>query len=130
MYYPNRNYQGLYADVDPDFSIPWSLNLSFNYNENRVTPIQVLKYTTLRADLNFNLTKYWKFSLGGSYDFENKEFAAPQIVVSRDLHCWIMNFIWNPIGTYTGYRFEIKVKEPQLQDLKLEKSDNFFSGRR
>jgi len=130
VYYQNRNYQGLYADVDPDFSIPWSLNLSFNYNENRVTPIQVLKYTTLRADLNFNLTKYWKFSLGGSYDFENKEFAAPQIVVSRDLHCWIMNFIWNPIGTYTGYRFEIKVKAPQLQDLKLEKSDNFFSGRR
>lgn len=130
VYYRNTNYQGLYAEVDPDFSIPWSLNVSFNYNENRVTPIQVLKYTTLRADLNFNLTKYWKFSLSGSYDFEQKNFAAPQIVVSRDLHCWIMNFVWNPVGTYTGYRFEIKVKAPQLQDLKLEKSDNFFSGRR
>ena len=130
VFYQNRNYQGLFADVDPDFSIPWSLNLSFNYNENRVTPVQILKYTTLRADLNFNLTKFWKFTLRGSYDFENKEFAAPQIVVSRDLHCWIMNFVWNPVGTYTGYRFEIKVKAPQLQDLKLEKSDNFFSGRR
>ncbi len=130
VFYQNRNYQGLYAEVDPDFSIPWSLNVSFNYNENRVTPIQVLKYTTLRADLNFNLTKYWKFSLSGSYDFEQKDFAAPQIVISRDLHCWIMNFVWNPVGTYTGYRFEIKVKAPQLQDLKLEKSDNFFSGRR
>ncbi len=41
-----------------------------------------------------------------------------------------MNFVWNPVGTYTGYRFEIKVKAPQMQDLKLEKSDNFFSGRR
>jgi hypothetical protein len=130
IFYQNRNYSGLYGDIDPDFSIPWSLNLSFNYNENRVTQLQILKYTTLRADLNFNLTKNWKFTMSGSYDLENKEFAAPQIVVSRDLHCWIMNFMWNPIGTYTGYRFEIKVKAPQLQDLKLEKSDNFFSGKR
>ncbi|OQY79522.1 MAG: hypothetical protein B6D45_00595, partial [Ignavibacteriales bacterium UTCHB3] len=76
------------------------------------------------------LTKSWKFSLSGSYDFEKKDFAAPQVVISRDLHCWVMNFVWNPIGTYTGYRFEIKVKAPQLQDLKVEKSDSFFSGRR
>ncbi|MCK7525632.1 MAG: hypothetical protein MZV64_52530 [Ignavibacteriales bacterium] len=53
----------------------------------------------------------------GSYDIQSKEFAAPQVRISRDLHCWFMNFIWNPIGTYTGFRFEIRVKAPQLQDL-------------
>jgi len=45
------------------------------------------------------------------------------------LHCWFMNFIWNPIGTYTGFRFEIRVKASMLQDLKLTKQDQFFNTR-
>jgi hypothetical protein len=40
-----------------------------------------------------------------------------------------MDFTWNPIGTYRGYRFEIRVKAPQLQDLKVTKQDQFFDGR-
>lgn len=123
-------YSGIYSDEDPDFTIPWSLSLAFNYSFSRQTPEISTKFTNIRADINFNLTKNWKFSVGGNYDLENKEFAAPQISISRDLHCWIMNFFWYPIGTYRGYRFEIKVKAPQLRDLKLEKSDNFFSGKR
>jgi len=67
--------------------------------------------------------------VSGTYDFVNKDFSAPRIVISRDLHCWVMNFTWNPIGLYRGYQLEIRVKAPQLQDLKLEKSDRFFSGR-
>jgi hypothetical protein len=58
-----------------------------------------------------------------------KEFVAPQIRISRDLHAWIMNFTWNPVGLYTGYMLEIKVKAPQLSDLKVTKRDQFFSGR-
>ncbi|MFB3057874.1 MAG: hypothetical protein ACE1ZQ_12040, partial [Ignavibacteriaceae bacterium] len=60
----------------------------------------------------------------------DKEFVAPQIKVTRDLHCWLMNFTWNPIGTYQGFRFEIRVKAPQLQDLKLTKQDQFFNTSR
>ncbi|NUM69357.1 MAG: LPS-assembly protein LptD [Ignavibacteriaceae bacterium] len=123
-------YTGLYSPVEPDFTIPWSLSLSYNFNENRFNPNSIQKFSNVRGDFSLSLTKNWKFTLGGSYDIERKEFAAPQIVISRDLHCWVMNFVWNPVGTYTGYRFEIKVKAPQLSDLKLEKSDNFFSGRR
>jgi hypothetical protein len=44
--------------------------------------------------------------------------------ISRDLHCWLMNFQWSPLGPYAGYRFEIKVKAPQLQDIKLTKQNN------
>jgi hypothetical protein len=40
-----------------------------------------------------------------------------------------MNFTWNPVGLFRGYFFEIKVKAPQLSDLKLTKSDQFYSGR-
>lgn len=122
-------YQGLYNDEDADFSIPWDLTLNYNYNENRPTPLAITKNSNLSGSFNFNLTPKWKFSVTGSYDIERNEFAAPQVRISRDLHCWMMNFTWNPIGTYRGYRFEIRVKAPQLQDLKITKRDQFFEGR-
>lgn len=122
-------YQGLYTDRDPDFSIPWDLSLNYYYNESRPNPKSVFKSSSISGSLNFNLTPAWKFSVTGSYDFERKEFAAPQIRISRDLHCWLMNFTWNPIGTFRGYRFELRVKAPQLQDLKLTKQDQFYDGR-
>jgi lipopolysaccharide assembly outer membrane protein LptD (OstA) len=122
-------YQGLYNDKDADFSIPWDLSLNYNFNESRPIPTKINKSSNISGSFNFNLTPKWKFSVTGSYDLSRKEFAAPQIRISRDLHCWTMNFTWNPIGTYRGYNFEIRVKAPQLQDLKITKRDQFFDGR-
>ncbi len=123
-------YMGIYGEDPVDFSIPWDVSLNFNYSYRKTNPVDVVRYSNISANLNFNLTPAWKFSFTGSYDLINKEFAAPQIRVHRDLHCWEMNFTWNPIGTFTGYRFEIRVKAPQLQDLKLQKEDRFYGGRR
>ena len=126
----NRNvYQGIYDQSEPDFTIPWQLSLTYNFNMNRQTPEEEQIYSNLSGSISFSLTKNWKFDITGSYDFDRNEFVAPQVRVSRDLHCWIMNFTWNPIGTYTGFRFEIRVKAPQLQDLKLTKQDQFFDTR-
>jgi lipopolysaccharide assembly outer membrane protein LptD (OstA) len=122
-------YQGLYSDQDPDFSVPWDFTLNYNYNESRPSPYKITKGSNISGSVNFNLTQNWKFSATASYDLQRKEFAAPQIRISRDLHCWIMNFTWNPIGTYRGYVFEIRVKAPQLQDLKVTKRDQFYEGR-
>ena len=122
-------YQGIYNNEDPDFTVPWSISLNYNYNLSRPTPQQSTTNSNLSGSLSFSLTPAWKFDLTGSYDFNSKEFAAPQVTISRDLHCWFMNFIWNPIGTYTGFRFEIRVKAPQLQDLKITKQDQFFNTR-
>jgi hypothetical protein len=124
-----QNYQGVYNQKEPDFSIPWSLSLSYNYSLNKPTPLNSTSYSNLSGSLDFNLTPAWKFSVSGSYDFKEKQFAAPQIQISRDLHCWIMNFTWNPIGLYRGYNLEIRVKAPQLQDLKLTKRSDFYSGK-
>jgi len=122
-------YQGLYDDRDPDFTIPWDLSLSYNYVLDKSVPTNTRSFSNMSGSLNFNLTPNWKFSVTGSYDFDRKEFSAPQVRISRDLHCWLMNFTWNPIGTFTGYRFEIRVKAPQLQDLKVTKQDQFYDGR-
>jgi lipopolysaccharide assembly outer membrane protein LptD (OstA) len=122
-------YQGLYDDKDPDFTIPWDLSLNYNYNLDKSIPSSPKSFSNMSGGINFNLTPNWKFSVTGSYDFDRKEFSAPQIRISRDLHCWLMNFTWNPIGTLRGYRFEIRVKAPQLQDLKVTKQDQFYDGR-
>jgi lipopolysaccharide assembly outer membrane protein LptD (OstA) len=117
-------------DAPPNFSIPWNLSLSYNYNLSKLNPNDVSKYSNLSADLSFSLTKNWKFTMRGSYDFDRKEIIAPQITIYRDLHCWEMNFNWNPIGTYRGFNFEIRLKAPELQDIKVTKSKGIYSGRR
>ena len=122
-------YQGIYDTRDPDFTIPWNIALTYNYNLDRTNPGNSKTFSNLSGSFSFSLTPSWKIDLTGSYDIESKEFAAPQIKISKDLHCWFMNFIWNPIGTYTGFRFEIRVKASMLQDLKLTKQDQFFNTR-
>ncbi len=129
--FKKKDYISLYDDTEtPDLDIPWNLSLSYSFNLSKPTPNQVNKSSNLNADLNFSLTKNWKFVMRGSYDFQTKQIAAPQISIFRDLHCWEMNFVWNPLGSYRGFRFEIRMKAPELQDIKVTKSGGLYSGRR
>jgi lipopolysaccharide assembly outer membrane protein LptD (OstA) len=126
-----KDYIGLYDETRaPDLSIPWNLNLSYSYNFSKPDPEYSTSYSSLNADLSFSITKNWKFTVRGSYDFDSKKIIAPQITIYRDLHCWEMHFNWNPIGYYSGFRFEIRLKAPELQDIKVTKSGGVFSGRR
>lgn len=126
-----KDFIALYDDSQtPDLTIPWNLSLSYNFNFSKPNPSQSDVFSNLSADLGFSLTKNWKFTVRGSYDFQEKKVSAPQITVFRDLHCWEMNFTWNPLGTYNGFRFEIRMKAPELQDIKVTKSEGLYSGRR
>jgi len=118
------SYRGIYDRPEPDFSIPWSLSLSFNFSQSQENPTQKFRSANISGSLDFNLTENWKFTASSSYDLVAKQLAAPQINISRDLHCWLMNFSWTPLGVYSGYRFEIRVKAPQLQDIKVTKQNN------
>jgi hypothetical protein len=110
-----------YEQEDPDFSIPWKLSFAFNYSETKVPPFPT-RSVDMNGHLEMNLTENWKLSFQTNYDVLDKQFIAPQINVSRDLHCWIMNFTWVPIGDHRYYQLEIRVKAPQLKDLKVTKS--------
>ncbi|MBI2428292.1 MAG: LPS-assembly protein LptD [Ignavibacteriales bacterium] len=118
------SYRGIYDTPEPDFSIPWSLSLSFNFSQSQENPARKFRSANVSGSLDFNLTENWKFTASSSYDLVAKQLAAPQINISRDLHCWLMNFSWTPLGVYSGYRFEIRVKAPQLQDIKVTKQNN------
>ena len=119
-----NGYVGLYEEVEPDFSIPWNLDLTWNFNQNQSDPRRKILSSNISAALGFNLTEFWKINATTSYDVINKQFAAPQITVYRDLHCWELNFSWVPTGQYRNYRLEIRLKAPQLQDVKVTKQFN------
>ena len=53
-----------------------------------------------------------------------KEIAAPYVTAYRDLNSWEMLFNWYPTGSYKGFKLEIRIKAPDLRDIKIEKETN------
>jgi hypothetical protein len=111
----------LYQEDIPDFSIPWNLSAAFTYSLSQENPDQKFRSANVSINGGFNLTENWRFTVSTSYDVITRQVAAPSINIFRDLHCWEMNFNWRPSGTLAGYRLEIRVKAPQLQDVKVTK---------
>jgi hypothetical protein len=121
---PNRINQGIYEREEADFSIPWNISLNYSFSQSQSNPRQKYRSSALSAQLSFNLTEKWQISTGAYYDFVNDEFSAPSVGVTRDLHCWTMNFTWRPMGIARGFLLEIRIKAPQLQDLKVTKQES------
>jgi lipopolysaccharide assembly outer membrane protein LptD (OstA) len=121
---PKTGVYGLYNQEEPDFSIPWNLDLMWNFSQNQSDPRVKFRSSSLIIGLGFNLTEFWKINASASYDVLNRQISAPQISVYRDLHCWEMNFTWVPIGLYRNFQLTIRLKAPQLQDVKLTKQSS------
>ncbi|MDR2936819.1 MAG: LPS-assembly protein LptD [Rikenellaceae bacterium] len=112
---------GLYYD----FSVP--LNFGFNYSVN-YTNNGVRSNVSQTVNFNFstNLTPKWGITMSQlGYDFASKRLTPGQFVLTRDLHCWQMNFTWIPFGTMKSWSFNISVKSGALRDLKYDKSRNY-----
>jgi hypothetical protein len=112
-------YQSIYDKEEADFSIPWNISLSYSFGQSQPIPGVINRQSSANMNLSFNLTDKWQISTGASYDFVTKKHFIPSVDVTRDLHCWTMSFSWYPMGIREGYRFELKVKAPQLQDIKV-----------
>ncbi len=119
-----KMYYSIYDREDADFSIPWNISISYNFSQSQPTPQYYSRSSSINASLSFNLTEKWQIATSGSYDFVRKQHFIPSVSVTRDLHCWQMSFSWYPMGVLEGYRFELKVKAPQLQDLKITKQNS------
>jgi hypothetical protein len=68
-----KSYVSLYDEEPADFSIPWNLDLSWNYSENRPSPQVMFRSSTLAARLGFNLTQAWKISTSANYDIISRQ---------------------------------------------------------
>ncbi len=114
------------------FEIPWniSLNYSFRLTEDpqKFDPKKMAYDYKITSDINLNgnlsLTPKWRLNFASGYSFDRKEIAHTNIGISRDLHCWSMNFNLVPVGRYKSYYFTIRVNSSMLQDLKYEKRNH------
>jgi hypothetical protein len=114
-----------------DFSIPWSVNLSYslNYNNTRNAGyggfIKTLSQSTnISGDLN--LTPKWKIGLSGSYNISLKELGVLSMYLSREMHCWQMAINIAPVGHYRFFSINISPKSALLRDLKVNRTRSFF----
>jgi len=111
-------------DDEVDFNIPVSGGLNYNYSENRPNPSSIFRSSNLSGSLSFSIAQKWKFSFSAGYDFVNRLVTAPYITVYRDLSSWEANFSWYPTGFYRGFRLEIRIKAPELRDIRVTKQTN------
>ncbi|QSE97745.1 putative LPS assembly protein LptD [Fulvivirga lutea] len=109
-----------------DFNIPWSLRLNYSLNFSQRGFEDSNTTQSLRFSGDFSLTEKWKITFNSGYDFENKDFTTTRLGITRDLHCWQMDFNWTPFGRFQSYSFSIHVKSSLLQDLKIDRNRSFF----
>lgn len=117
-----------------DFSIPWSLSVSYSLNFSRVFE---LDYSGFRTDINsnlslngdFNLTPKWKMGMNTYYDFKTASIQSLTMFLSREMHCWQMSINVTPVGLYRSFNITINPKSSILRDIKVNRSRSFYSGR-
>lgn len=105
-----------------DTSVPWQASFSLRLNYNRFDPRQ--PSTTAQLTLNnasLTLTKNWNVSFYGQFDLRQKSIVDQRYTITRDLHCWEMQFFWTPSGFSKGFYFRLGIKAPMLKDIKIEK---------
>lgn len=112
-------------DLYVDFTVPWSLSLNYNLSYNKAGFDESTITQTLNFSGDLSLTEKWKISFRSGYDFERKELSFTSIDINRDLHCWQMSVNWIPFGPRQSYSFQINVKSSILQDLKLQRRNNW-----
>jgi hypothetical protein len=119
-------------DLYVDFSIPWTVNVSYSFGYTRLTPDQSAIIQTLNLTGDFSLTPKWKFTYQTGYDFQYNAPSLTTIGVNRDLHCWEMAFNWTPYAGSASragnYSFDLRAKSSILQELKLSRRRSFFDN--
>ncbi len=118
------NYPGAFVYVP--FRPKWNLNYDFSYTLGYSGAV-VQKNFSAGLGFTFSPTERWSFTSSAQYDLASKQFLVPNLRVHRDLSdCWEMNFDYRPTGIIRGFNFEIRLKSPQLQDIKLTRQESTY----
>lgn len=109
-----------------DFKLPWSvaLNYYFTYDNLALNPKDRVSAQRVSVSGDFNITPEWKIGYSTGYDFKHKEIASSEFRISRNLHCWQLEFHWIPSGIAQRWTFTLRPKSGLLQDLKLNKKNS------
>ncbi|SVE22358.1 uncharacterized protein METZ01_LOCUS475212, partial [marine metagenome] len=108
----------------------WETELGFNYRTWKY-PNSEWDYTSsLYTTHKISLSKNWSLIYTANFNLKEKEMVLNKFSIYRPLHCWEFSFNFWPQGISSGFSLEIKVKNPDLQDIKVISSDykRGFSG--
>ncbi len=105
------------------FDIPWNIALTyvFDYNAETNNKSQRIGSNRINISGDISITPEWKIGYTTGYDLQEKEIATSQFTVSRNLHCWQIDFNWVPSGFAKQWTFSIRPKSGMLQDMKLNR---------
>lgn len=117
------NYPGEFVSVP--FRPKWNISYDISYTLGYSGPI-VNKNLTASASFSVSPTLNWSLSTSAAYDLVSKQIVVPNLRIHRDLHCWELNFDYRPTGFIRGFNFEIRLKAPQLQDIKLTRQESTY----
>jgi len=113
-----------------DFSLPWSLDVSYNWNYTKKNPkTKSIITQSLEFSGDMKVTKKWTLGFSSGYDFTMKDLTFTSVNISRDLHCWLMTFSFVPFGGRQGYNFNINARAAILKDLKYNKRNEAWRGK-
>ncbi len=121
--YLGGNYPGAYISIP--FRPKWNAGYSVSYTENYSA---LGSQRNLSASISFtlSLTKNWSFSTSAAYDLVSGQIVVPNLRVHRDLDCWELNFDYRPTGIIKGFNLEIRLKAPELRDIKLTRQESTY----
>ena len=119
-------YFALHPEHAINFDIPWKVTLSHIYSVNanrnitatssdRFSQLQTLMVT---GDVSF--TKRWKLSTTTNLDLATGRITNSRFTLSRDMHCWALNFHWTPIGGNKSFLFSIRSSSMLFKDAKID----------
>lgn len=117
----------------------WSLFERFSIRHNLVLDLErtptgkdtlVITTHSLNMNGNLQLTPKWSVRVGNfGYDFKNKRLTYPDFGVSRNLHCWLLSFNWQPVRN--TYSMTLQVSPGSTLDfLKIPYNRNNADGQR
>ena len=86
----------------------------------------------LNSRIKFYATTNWDIAYSARFDLIGHHILSHSISITRPLHCWQFNFRWNPgVGENnfgSGFELLIRVKNPDLQDVRLKHNSGSMFG--
>ncbi|HTB52522.1 MAG TPA: putative LPS assembly protein LptD [Ferruginibacter sp.] len=116
-----------------DFSVPWTINLSYSFGMSRATSTAIVN-TYFSYVTEYNITQYvswngtlaltpkWQTGVTGSYDITNKDLGLISVTLARDMHCWQMAISISNSAVNRFFSISISPKASILSDLKINRT--------
>ena len=121
----------------------WNVNVAYNFsyglNDNRDFYLYAHRVDTAIPKYNnrFNnsltfrgnivLTPKWNFTFESGYNFTEKSITSTEFRIERDLHCWVIHFLWSPFPvSYRRFEFGINAKASILRDAQIPPQNRYY----